>query len=94
MTTVLFACVRNTGRSQMAAAWFNRLASPEKAQAVSAGTNPGLHVHPEVVAVMKEEGLNLSGPSTTLTAGLAMSAELLINDEVWRRLSVGARHRT
>jgi arsenate reductase len=41
MNTVLFACVHNAGRAQMAAAWFNRLADPMKAQAISAGTNPG-----------------------------------------------------
>ena len=49
MTTVLFACVHNAGRSQMAAALFNQLADPGKARALSAGTQPGAHVHPEVV---------------------------------------------
>ena len=41
MNVVLFACVHNAGRSQMAAAWFNRLADPAKARAISAGTDPG-----------------------------------------------------
>ena len=41
MKTVLFACVHNAGRSQMAAAWFNALADPSKAVAISAGTDPG-----------------------------------------------------
>ena len=41
MTTVLFACVHNAGRSQMAAAWFNALADPSRARAISAGTDPG-----------------------------------------------------
>jgi arsenate reductase len=46
MKTVLFACVHNAGRSQMAAAWFNRLADPAKAVALSAGTEPGPHDWP------------------------------------------------
>jgi arsenate reductase len=79
MTTVLFACVHNAGRSQMAAAWFTRLADPSKALAISAGTHPGPRVHPEVVAVMQEVGVDLSHASTTrLTADLASQAHLLI----------------
>jgi arsenate reductase len=58
--TVLFACIHNAGRSQMAAAWFNRLADPAKAQAVSAGNEPGARVHPEVVSVMHEAGFDLA----------------------------------
>ena len=53
MITVLFACVANAGRSQMAAAFFNQLADPKKARAISAGTRPGAIVHPEVVAAMQ-----------------------------------------
>jgi arsenate reductase len=49
MKTVLFACVHNAGRSQMAAAWFNELADPAQARAISAGTAPGARVHPEVL---------------------------------------------
>jgi len=40
VTTILFACVHNAGRSQMAAAFFNALADPRKARAISAGTEP------------------------------------------------------
>jgi len=54
MNVVLFACVHNAGRSQMAAAWFNRLADPAKARAISAGTDPGSRVHPEVIDAMNE----------------------------------------
>ena len=54
MKTYLFACVHNAGRSQMAAAWLNHLADPGKARAVSAGTEPGTRVHPEVLEAMKE----------------------------------------
>ena len=79
MKTVLFACVHNAGRSQMAAALFNRLADPTKARAVSAGTNPGSTVHPEVVTVMNELGIDLSDAKTTrLTPELAGTANMLI----------------
>lgn len=79
MKTVLFACVHNAGRSQMAAALFNSLADPTKAHAVSAGTNPGPSVHPEVVAVMNEVGIDLSAATTTtLTPALAGTTSLLI----------------
>jgi arsenate reductase (thioredoxin) len=79
MKTVIFACVHNAGRSQMAAAYFNKLADPAKARAVSAGTRPGDLVHPEVVAVMQEEGIELSGARPQkLTAELAADAQLLI----------------
>jgi arsenate reductase len=79
MTTVLFACVHNAGRSQMAAAWFNQLAHPDRARAISAGTAPGPHVHPEVLAVMREVGIDLSGASTgLLTPELARQAQFLI----------------
>jgi len=44
----------------MAAAWFNRLADPAKATALSAGTRPGPHLHPEVLAAMREVGVDLS----------------------------------
>ena len=60
MTTVLFACVHNAGRSQMAAAFFNQLADPSKAIAISAGTIPADRVHPEVVRALAEVGLDVS----------------------------------
>lgn len=58
---MVFACVHNAGRSQMAAAFFNQLADPGRAIAVSAGTDPGTAVHPEVVEVMREAGIDLGG---------------------------------
>ena len=79
MNTILFACVHNAGRSQMAAAWFNLLSDATKARAVSAGTDPGPRVHPEVVTVMAEVGVDLSGaPTSKLTAALAQDAQMLI----------------
>ena len=59
MKTVLFVCVHNAGRSQMAEAFFNRLAAG-RAQAISAGTMPAERVHPEVVEAMAEVGIDLS----------------------------------
>lgn len=79
MTLVLFACVHNAGRSQMAAAWLNALADPSRARAISAGTDPGARVHPEVIAVMNEAGFDLSrAPTTKLTPEFASGASLLI----------------
>lgn len=79
MKTVIFACVHNAGRSQMAAAFFNALADPTKAHAVSAGTNPGPHVHPEVMAAMQEIGIDLSSARPQkLTEELARGAALLV----------------
>jgi arsenate reductase (thioredoxin) len=79
MTTVLFACIHNAGRSQMAAAWFNALADKTKATAVSAGTEPGARVHPEVVQAMREVGIELEGTEPRkLTDELAASSSILI----------------
>jgi arsenate reductase len=79
MKTVLFACVHNAGRSQMAAALFNLLVDPEKARAISAGTDPAAAVHPEVVAVMQELGVDLaSAAPQRLTPDLARTAQHLI----------------
>ncbi len=79
MFKVIFACVHNAGRSQMAAAFFNQLADRSKAQAISAGTDPGPRIHPEVLAVMQEIGVDLSGARPQkLTEELARDAQLLI----------------
>ena len=79
MLKVIFACVHNAGRSQMAAAFFNHGADPQKAQALSAGTEPGERVHPEVQAVMQEVGIDLSNTNPRkLTEELAKDAQLLI----------------
>jgi len=63
----------------MAAALFNELADPLKARALSAGTQPSRHVHPEVVEAMREVGTDLSSATTTtLTPELAQHAQILI----------------
>ena len=79
MKTVLFACIHNAGRSQMAAAWFNALSDPAKARAVSAGTEPGTRVHPEVLNAMREVGIDLAAQRPKfLSDELARSASLLV----------------
>ncbi|PYQ49277.1 MAG: low molecular weight phosphatase family protein [Acidobacteria bacterium] len=79
MKKVIFACVHNAGRSQMAAAFFNRLADPARAVAVSAGTRPAARVHPEVIAVMAEVGADLAAASPQLlTRELARGASALV----------------
>jgi len=79
MKTVLFACVHNAGRSQMAAALFNALSDPSKARALSAGTSPSAHVHPEVVSALAEVGIDVSAATPRLlTDELAEGASLLI----------------
>ena len=79
MKTVLFACVHNAGRSQMAAALFNQAADPAVARAISAGTEPGARVHPEVVTAMREAGVDLSAATPQkLTDVLAKEAPILV----------------
>jgi len=77
--TVIFACVHNAGRSQMAAAFFNLLADPRKARAVSAGTQPGTRVHDVVVEAMGETGMDLrEATPQLLTPELATDAAWLV----------------
>jgi len=83
---VIFACVHNAGRSQMAAAFFNNLADPDVARALSAGTAPGERVHPEVVTVMKETGIDLSSSkpqrlTTELTQGVTLLVTMGCGDQ-------------
>ena len=76
---VLFACVHNAGRSQMAAAFFAKLANPKRAYAISAGTRPEERVHNEVVETMREVSVDLSSARPQrLTPELAQGADLLI----------------
>lgn len=79
MRTVLFACVHNAGRSQMAAALFNSLVEPGRARAISAGTQPGERVHPEVLEALREIGLDISGARPQkLTDAIARQAQVLV----------------
>ena len=78
MKRVVFACVHNAGRSQMAAAFLNRLADSQVARATSAGTHPADRIHPEVVDAMREVGVELSGRPQLLTQELCSGAQLLV----------------
>jgi len=79
VSTVIFACIHNAGRSQMAAAWFEALADATKARAISAGTEPGTRVHPEVLEAMREVGLDLGDRRPQrLTDDLARGSQMLI----------------
>jgi arsenate reductase len=78
MSTVLFVCRQNAGRSQMSQAFFERAAGA-KHRALSAGTRPADNVHPEVVDVMSELGIDLSTRvPAALTCDLAEQADLVI----------------
>jgi arsenate reductase len=78
MAHVLFVCLHNAGRSQMSAALLER-AAEGRHEASSAGTTPGEHVHPEVVEVMREIGIDLADRvPRKLTTELAEQADVVI----------------
>jgi arsenate reductase len=81
MDQVLFICVGNSSRSQMAEALFNHL-SQGRARAVSAGTQPARAIDPKAVAVMAELGIDISGQ-----APKALTQEIV--DSATRRISLG-----
>jgi len=79
MFRVIFACVHNAGRSQMAGSFFNELVDRSKAEAISAGTEPGDRIHPEVLTVMQEVGIDLrNAKPQRLTQEVANEAQLLV----------------
>lgn len=78
MATALFVCRQNAGRSQMSAALFER-AADGRHRALSAGTTPAADVHPEVVTVMRELGIDLFDRIPhKLTPELAAQADVVI----------------
>ncbi|HEX5622728.1 MAG TPA: arsenate reductase ArsC [Solirubrobacteraceae bacterium] len=78
MATALFVCLHNAGRSQMSAALFERAAAGRH-RALSAGTTPGERVHPEVVEVMREVDVDLSGRvPRKLDRALAEEADVVV----------------
>jgi arsenate reductase (thioredoxin) len=78
MATALFVCLHNAGRSQMSAALFERAAAGRH-RALSAGTTPAQRVHPEVVEVMRELGIDLADRvPQQLTRELAERADVVI----------------
>jgi arsenate reductase len=78
MATALFVCLHNAGRSQMSAALFER-AADGRHRALSAGTTPAERVHPEVVEVMQELDIDLSGRvPRRLDRDLAEHADVIV----------------
>ena len=78
MSTVLFVCLQNAGRSQISQALFERAAAGRH-HGLSAGTTPADHVHPEVVAAMNELGIDLSTRvPRLLTQELAEQADVVV----------------
>jgi len=78
LPTVLFVCVHNSGRSQMAEAFFNQLAKGE-VRALSAGTQPADKVNPVVVEAMREVGIDISGnKAKLLTKGMLEQADIVV----------------
>ena len=78
MKTILFVCVGNSGRSQMAEAFLNHFAKGQ-ARAISAGTDPASTVDPTVIKVMKEVGIDISGNKPkALTPEMIDQANLVI----------------
>ena len=78
MARVLFVCLHNAGRSQMSRALFERAAAGRH-QAESAGTAPAERVHPEVVEVMRELDVDVSGQTPRkLTREMAERADVVV----------------
>jgi arsenate reductase len=78
MSTVLFVCRQNAGRSQMSQALFQHAAG-DRHRALSAGTTPATHVHPEVVEIMRELGIDLADRiPQPLTHDLAAQADVVV----------------
>ena len=78
MARVVFVCLHNAGRSQMSAALFER-AAEGRHSASSAGTTPAERVHPEVVEVMRELGIDLADRMPRrLTRELAEQADVVV----------------
>jgi arsenate reductase len=78
VATVLFVCLRNAGRSQISQALFDRAAGTEH-HSLSAGTTPADEIHPTVIEVMNELGIDLTGTKPQLlTRELAQQADIVI----------------
>jgi protein-tyrosine-phosphatase len=77
--TILFVCVENAGRSQMAEGFFNKFA-PEGYKAISAGTKPVSQINPVAVDVMREVGIDISNQkSKDITEDLMRNSTKIVN---------------
>ena len=76
--TVLFVCVHNAGRSQMAAGYLQALAG-DRVQVLSAGSEPADQINPVAVAAMAEEGIDIAGDTPTiLTTDAVRESDVVI----------------
>ena len=79
MSKILFVCVENAGRSQMAEGFFRKL-GPSNFEVMSAGTKPASEINPTAVQVMKEVNIDISqNKSTTLTSEMMSESDTVIN---------------
>jgi arsenate reductase len=78
--TILFVCVENAGRSQMAEGFFNQKYAPKGYRAISAGTRPISQINPLAVQVMNEVGVDISSQkSKIITEDMIKSSEKSVN---------------
>jgi arsenate reductase (thioredoxin) len=78
--TILFVCVENAGRSQMAEGFFNKKYAPKGYWAISAGTRPASQINPLAVQTMKEVGIDISSQkSKIITEDMIKSSEKSVN---------------
>ncbi|KAF9905973.1 hypothetical protein EC991_001132 [Linnemannia zychae] len=79
MSDIMFACIHNAGRSQMAAAFFNKHKTSPSIKGISAGTNPATEVHPVVREIMLEIGIDLTDITPVkLTTELAKTVSTIV----------------
>jgi protein-tyrosine-phosphatase len=78
--TILFVCVENAGRSQIAEGFFNQKYAPKGYRAISAGTRPVSQINPLAVQAMKEVGIDISSQkSKIITEDMIRSSEKSVN---------------
>jgi len=78
--TILFVCIENAGRSQMAEGFFNQKYAPEGYRAISAGTKPVSQINPLAVQVMKEVSIDISSQkSKVITEDMIRSSSKSVN---------------
>ena len=79
MSKILFVCVENAGRSQMAEGFFRKL-GPSNFEVMSAGTKPASEINPTAVQVMKEVNIDISqNKSKTITSEMMSESDTVIN---------------
>ena len=78
--TILFVCIENAGRSQMAEGFFNNRYRPKGYRAISAGTRPALQINPVAIQAMKEVGIDIgSQKSKIITKDMIRASDRAVN---------------